>query len=159
MEELFDKIVESGILIGSRRWGGSKESSDYDVVISTPKTKKLLEYFEKVGIEYNNLGRTSSASHSDKNTMHNDINIKVLIAGKLINIISYKEKDIIKIKKLNEAIDSLKGTYIHESMSNNKSIRIKIIEDFLDILFQENSEVPSNKKNIPEINLDDLDFF
>ena len=157
MEELFNKIVESGILIGSRRWGGSKESSDYDVVISTPKTEKLLEYFEKVGIEYNDLGKTSSASRSGVITMYNDNNIKVLIAGKLINIISYKEKDIDKIKKLNEAVDSLSGTYIHETMSAYKSVRIKIIEDFLDILFQENMELPSNKN--PEINLDDLDFF
>lgn len=113
-----------------------KEDSDYDIVIADEKIDKLLKYFDINNIEYRDLGKTSSGN-IDKHTMFNERNIKTLIDDKVLNIITYKEKDLDKIKKLNILIYTMKDSFVTNNMIKDKGIRIDVIELFLKILFKD----------------------
>ena len=153
MDKLLKNIASSGILIGSRQWGGLHPKSDWDVVLSTSKTEKLLDYFDKRGIEYEDRGKTASAD-IEKHTMFNENNIKVELGDELLNILSYKESDIQKIAELNNTMEKIKETEIGRLCASDKAIRIAVVETFLNVLF--GKVIPSDGyPGLPEV--DDFD--
>jgi len=142
-------LLNAGILIGSCKWGGTHDNSDIDLVFSKSQIDVIFPRLEKYkDLEIRYIGDYST------NAMYNIDNIKIKFPKKIleaeINIIVYQDNDIEKIKELNIYMEQIKGTKISELMIENKKIRIKVVEIFLDYLFN------PVKKTIPFI--DELPF-
>jgi len=148
MDKLLKRLLDTGILIGSRRWGGSNITSDIDLVFDTEITDKIINYLEKIGIE---IDYSSKGYHLSK--MYNEGNFKFEINNKVINIISYKSGDIEKIERLNEYMDSIKDLYIGKRVANSKADRIFVVESYLEFEFSD-KEFEFNK-GVPGIDIDE----
>ena len=134
--KIFNSILKSGILIGSRAWGGFTEKSDWDLAIDDKKYQKILIYCKDNNIsfrhffggeDYNITGHTMFNITNDKLTFDD---------GKVINIISYCKDDLPKILELNEIITFLNTTSVGKTMQEDKSYRIIIVESLLSVLFK-----------------------
>lgn len=152
---LVNRLIESGILIGSRRWGGCTEKSDWDIVYSTTKIEQIVSFLESHGytVQFN-----SGSSGSGKNVMYNIDNIKVEIGDILVNIITYDDKDLEKIEKLNEYMDIIKDLDIGKECKKNKRSRTMVVENFLDITFGEVSSMHKIDINKSKISYNSTNF-
>ena len=139
-------LIKEGILIGSRQWGGETTKSDYDLVFDTNKLPELRQMMSEAGVYCEDMnGISNSVDHK----MYNVENIKLYLCRcDVINIITYKTKDLSKIIELNKIVKALSGTEISDKMSKDKNVRIRVIETFLDVLFV--GEI-SNPYNTPEL--------
>lgn len=135
INEIKNYLFRNGILIGSRKWGGSHKDSDYDLVFSNERWHKLSQrldlYHDYLFIDY-----FPGSSAGATNRMFNTENVKIRFpGGDVYNILTYNEEDIQKIHDLNEAMESLCGTEILKRSIDDKSVRIELVETFLNILF------------------------
>ena len=161
MNELMNKLLDTGILIGSRAWGGDTINSDYDLVFDDVVAKNILVYFDKIGISYELL---AGSSENTENKMHNIRNIKVNLGDPLksdmvINIITYKKEDLEKIHQLNTYMSSIYELTIGQACKNNKAVRIHVVQSFLDFAFNNVLKYKNtSKKDVPKIDIDEDDI-
>ncbi len=153
MNDLVNKLLETGILIGSRQWGGDHINSDYDVVFSDKVIMNILAYFDKVGIKYNRL---EGSSQSETNRMYNHLNIKVDLDGMIFNFITYPEKDINKIFHLNDYMQYIRELPIGQACAADKKVRIHVVESYLDFAFNKiNPNTLEEDLGMPQIDIDE----
>jgi hypothetical protein len=139
------------ILIGSRKWGGFKPDSDYDFAMGeTEFNQFVIEKKLKSYPGYNELGQYS------ENLMFNIGNYKVIMGGKEMNFLVWRDKDIEKIATLNYWISKLEGTEIYNLMQKDKSIRYFIVESYLNSLFEKKYKV-RHQPDCPDFT-DDIPF-
>lgn len=157
MNELINKLLDTGLLIGSRAWGGDTINSDYDLVFSHEEAENILDYFNKSGIKYQEL---EGSSESKEHKMYNISNIKVNLDGMLFNIITYSKEDIKKIFHLNNYMNYIKKLPIGQACTKNKKVRIHVVESYLDFAFGNLSSegILDTLEDIPEIDLDEDDI-
>lgn len=129
--ELFNIVVKgSEFMIGSRVWGGSHDNSDYDFIYTDEKVKKLVKYLrEKQYVNVQEWGG-SGAGHK----LYNVGNYVFYLDGDKINILSYKSKDIKKVKLASEFMLNLPPE-IKEGLKE-KAIRIVFFEFIIKYLFR-----------------------
>jgi len=145
-------LLTQGILIGSRRWGGANEKSDHDIVFCVSDFQKLLPRIEK----YKDDVFIKWIDHYSEHSMYNVENLKITFQPRIfkdvINILVYKDEDITKIIQLNEYMDGISETKLGQMAKEDKSIRIKVVEMFLDYLFND------SKTTIKFIDPDEFPF-
>jgi len=158
-KKLAENILENGILIGSRKWGGSYNHSDYDLVFNSEDTEKLIDFLESRKIKF---GLNDGMSGRDKHTMYNKYNLKVHLDGKMINVIGYDSQFIPMVKELNEFMEVFSKFSSYENIKFNKDRRIEIVETFINNWVEFNL---GDKKNdfltdnlCPEIDIDEDDI-
>lgn len=107
-EKLFGKIIEIGLLIGSRKWTTNvvREDSDWDFIITTKQEEKILDGIEKYNsssngnepIHYRYINGSSGDGETNVNTLNNDNNIKIYLSeiDVVINLITYRNEENIK---------------------------------------------------------------
>ena len=140
-EKMFDYFMKIGILIGSRKWGGAKQDSDYDLVIGEKRYSEILIHIKNQSIQ---LKIESNEGSSDfvENTMYNIINDKFTLSfGKknyLMNILTYHERDLPKILELNDILDAMpQDSCIKKRIIEDKDKRIALIETLLALMFED----------------------
>ena len=135
-DKIFNAILTSGILIGSRAWGGFKQNSDWDIILSEENYDKV-----KIYCKNNNIHFTHYFGGSDNitgHTMFNITNDKLHFEdGRIINILTYEKEDLGKIKELNRIVEALNSGPVGKQMQEDKQVRIRIVETMLEILFCE----------------------
>jgi len=146
MNKILKELENKSILIGSRRWGGYKDSSDYDYAISEVYSNIFIEEFFKNDIKIKK--NTSGYFEEDMYTIEN---YYVSLDGKKINILVYSKERFELIYKLNEMMDSLKK--VDFEIFNDKKMRIYFCEGILKYLIG-NLDVKDDLDF-----LDRLDFF
>ena len=134
---IFDSLLKTGILIGSRAWGGYKQFSDYDLILSVEKYDSIKMSFKNNGIYFENLVGFSERLHG--HSMYNMSNDKLYFAeDKIINIITYKKEDLPKIEEMNTIMHFLSSSpIIGEQIRNDKHVRIILVETLLNTLFKD----------------------
>jgi len=134
MEKLFNNIMDNAVTtIGSRKWGGFTDRSDYDVVYESKKAEILLNYLVEKNISFeSDRGSSASGEHS----MFNTHNIKIETSLGVINVLGYQEKDLEKIDRLNAAFSLFSGTSIGDNIARKKEYRIMMCQTLLKNLFE-----------------------
>lgn len=130
MNKLREYLEEHGLQIGSRKWGGFTEHSDYDYVIpSTHKARlseicsELFAHIEVLGDDYD----TSELNHQE--------NLMVSIRDEIrINIMLYADFMIPVMEKLDGAMMALKPTSIGKDIAKSKFTRVFYFRSFLSTL-------------------------
>jgi len=147
MKDLKTALDNHAILIGSRAWGGETSTSDYDYILDTITLNELLRLFDIHELKYDNIGGASDDRNNHK--MYNELNIKIVMDGVTYNLMSYNPMDICKIESINEAMMKLMDTDIGDMCAADKKVRIKVVECFFDIMFNDTTvkETPSVIKN------------
>ena len=152
LDKLVEGIEKSCTLIGSRRWGGYKEDSDYDYVILEEHSEELISYFNRVNI---NIEANSKYNGS---RMYNTKSYKVNINNREFNFIVYSNDKIDMIERLNILMDSLKTGY--ENIFDNRESRIHFCEAIMVYLMNDMGYVKEREerynRDIKEIKNDDL---
>lgn len=133
---VFDALIKTGILIGSRAWGGAKRYSDYDLVLSDEKYNKIKISFKEKGIHFREFAGFSERVHG--HSMFNIDNDKLYFDEETtLNIITYKQTDLPKIKELNKIMKFIvANTTLGQEMADDKAIRIDVVEGLLNGLFK-----------------------
>lgn len=131
---IFREIGRIGILIGSRRWGLANKESDWDYVLSVDEAENIFNRLKYYNIPIREL---EGSSKNKNQTMYNEGNYKFELAGEIVNIISYKERDLHKIKNLNNYMDALKILPVGEDIALNRNTRIHFVEAFLKYTFDD----------------------
>ena len=134
---IINEIMEKGIRIGSREWGGYHSNSDIDFAMSHKDFTKILSRIKEpdtVREEY----QYACKGH----TMYNIQNFKLCIEDypHVVNIITYDAKGMKKIEQLNYAMNQLKYTAVGKVIAERKANRIIIVEALLKVLFKKGGE-------------------
>jgi len=137
LQKIIDYFMETGILIGSRRWGGYHDDSDYDLVFSKSEYERFIprlnSYFPDITYE--------DIANYSQHDMFNIRNLKIYFKPEIlkvsINILVYEDENIKKINQLNQWMDEISETKLGQMAKKDKSIRIKVVEMFLDYLFND----------------------
>ena len=86
-DKAIEKIIKKhGVLIGSRKWGGEIDSSDYDIAFPHNKMKDLMRYIDHE--------RVTIGMYPD-NRMQSSFSFYITLNKKKYNIIIYFNMDII----------------------------------------------------------------
>jgi predicted nucleotidyltransferase len=151
LKGMVEYLLNNGILIGSRRWGGEKPNSDWDVVFNRSTFFELMQRLHKY--EDKHIKLTFNRNYSD-NKMYNIENVKIKFNDEKyikeeINILVYRDEELPLIDELNHYMDEIRDTQLGLLMKLDKEIRIKVVEIFLDELFREKIIVDDSDTDIP----------
>lgn len=131
-KDLFLLIGRHGVLIGSRAWGETHDKSDWDYALSEELTERFLGYLNDMGISWD---ENEGSSQNKVSTMFNERNIKFILAGEIVNILTYKEEHLCKIRDMNSYIESLKHLPIGRDLAKHRDIRIHVVQGYLKYAF------------------------
>lgn len=115
-------LETAGELIGSRRWGGWYDKSDYDIIIKESDYLEIIAYLNVVPARdhnYSAKGELLNAFHSyyvDKNS------------GKTYNFLVYKSDTFFEIaKEASRQLDIICRTSLGIIMRNDKNVRYSVV--------------------------------
>lgn len=118
--KVIEVIKKHGLLIGSRKWGGANEDSDYDYAFPHYNLKELMRYIPNDDLQ---IGMYS------KNRMRNTFSFYVTLNNKVFNLIVYAYMEI--VYRLNAEMDKrLLDDNFKEKMSN-KVFRVQQFEEII----------------------------
>jgi len=137
-------IKNYGILIGSRKWGGSTANSDWDYAFDNKYTKEIQELLTRNGVRYDALYGYEDENGEWKNTMNNVISMKFIIRNKIINLITYNSKGMKGFRDVNKCMKALENTPIAEHIGSDKFCRVALVELLIKKLVPENGESKSH---------------
>ena len=143
-QELFNRIDSKFVKFGSRGFDCEyDEDSDYDYIMSEESALKLMKYLDKTNIKYidkGNILKESSGGYDyiPNNKLYNTHNLKMLINGKMVNIISYPEEEISIVYEIIDSIRTMLATNnnVSDLFKSNKEARIMIINGFFNAVFR-----------------------
>jgi len=113
-------ILDIGIPLGSRRWGGWLDHSDYDRAVLKTEIEPIMRDLQ---IPYKKITR------SGYNALGNEYHMYVHENGKKINFIVYDSELSFMIAKLAiEQVDIVASTVLNLEMATDKNFRCQIVE-------------------------------
>lgn len=127
INNIFNALKKNGRLIGSRKWGGETEESDYDIVVDMDKYIKLNKYCDE-----KNIWRNFNNGSGENNLLYNKENMKIILNKLKINIIGYDNADIDNANKAFDIVDKVNKII----PLTKKKTRHRICEDALDLFFE-----------------------
>ena len=137
-KQIFKKLSKKGILIGSRVWSKNiKSDTDYDICVSEKNWLKIKNDLETISISYT----VKSHSYGDKygkNILGNDINVKMKLDGKNIDLIVYQAERIKWATELNEIIKNQIPEFLKEQINSDKKVRNNFVESFFEYKINRN---------------------
>jgi len=132
-EKVFNLLLKEGILIGSRKWGGSTQLSDYDLVFDDEMAQRIKTF---IGLS-KEIKDAKYYSHRMKNVDNFKFTLRVNNEEKTINIISYSKNDLKVIEDLNDFMGKLDYNLLN-LISKDKMARVNIVESFLTTAIKRN---------------------
>lgn len=127
INDIFNALQKNGRLIGSRKWGGETEESDYDIVIDMDKYIKLNKYCDE-----KNIWRNFNNGSGENNLLYNKENMKIILDKLKINVIGYDNADIDNANKAFDIVDKVNKII----PLTKKETRHRICENALDLFFE-----------------------
>lgn len=129
-KEIYKWLMKKGMLIGSRAWGGECSWSDYDLVFSNERFKKILPNIIDTNIEWNDLNGMSDSG--EDHLMYNTNNYKFIFPeNKIVNVITYKECYIDHVKEVNSVMLFMSEQEILRGKLKTKDSRVRLFEMLL----------------------------
>jgi hypothetical protein len=137
-KKLFDAIIGNGFLIGSRAYGGEREASDYDLVISETHYDRIKIFCKENNIQLDIETLWGFSERMDQHNMFNILNDKIRFheVGE-INALVYRDEDIPKITQVHQGMLALTKTPFGEIMAKDKNQRITIFQALKDVAFRQ----------------------
>lgn len=137
-------------LIGSRKWGGFTENSDWDFLVDEIYINTIISkaYLQDYNVDI--IADYCEEAH----TMHNISNVKCSKGNTVLNFISYYSEDLPHVIKL---ADLMQGdSLLHNKISESKEVRTNVFMALLDSYFEPESKTQNIR--VPEIDIDDDDI-
>jgi hypothetical protein len=155
IDDLIDIINIKGLIIGSRRFGGAIDNSDWDYIISDIWKDKIFHILNETEIDWWMI------IPEENSNIYSIYDIKFEYEGIRYNVLIY---DDIKFRKLIDNIHLFNtyGSKFGEFLKSNKKARVYIFNGFLQYLFEpelvpfectEMNRMPSIKHDLNNSNI------